>query len=57
MLLKLIKDTIDLEVDELLGDPSKAVKELGWSPKVTLEELISEMIKEDKKIALKELTP
>ena len=44
------------EVDELLGDPSKAVKELGWSPKVTLEELISEMIKEDKNIALKELT-
>ena len=44
------------EVDELLGDPSKAVKELGWSPKVTLEQLISEMIEEDKKIAFKELT-
>ncbi len=44
------------EVDELLGDPSKAVKELGWSPKITLEQLIAEMIEEDKKIALKELT-
>jgi len=43
------------EVDELLGDSSKALKELGWSPKVTLEQLVSEMIKEDKKIAIKEL--
>ncbi len=32
------------EVDQLLGDASKAKKELGWEPKITLEELIVEMI-------------
>ena len=42
------------EVEELLGDSKKAHDELGWSPKISLEELISEMVKEDKKIALKE---
>ncbi len=42
------------EVDTLLGDPSKARKELGWTPKITLEELISEMIKKDKEEAQKE---
>ena len=41
------------EVDELLGDATKARDELGWIPKISLEELISEMIKEDKKLALK----
>ena len=41
------------EVEELLGDASKAFTELGWSPKTSLEELITEMIKEDKKLALK----
>ena len=43
------------EVDELMGDSSKAFRKLGWSPKITLEDLISEMIKEDKKEASKEL--
>jgi len=38
------------EVDELKGDPSKAFKELGWIPKTSLEELIKEMVMEDKKI-------
>ena len=36
------------EVDELLGDSSKAFKELGWKPKISLESLVSEMIREDK---------
>ena len=44
------------EVDELLGDSSKARKELGWVPKIKLEELVSEMIEEDRKLALKEKT-
>ena len=44
------------EVDELLGDSSKAREELGWIPKIKLEELVSEMIKEDIKLALKEKT-
>ncbi len=42
------------EVDELLGDSSKAFKELGWVPKISLESLVSEMIREDKKLAKKE---
>ena len=44
------------EVDLLLGDPSKALKKLGWSPKKSLEELIEEMVEFDKQEALKELT-
>ena len=42
------------EVEKLLGDPSKAFKKLGWVPKITLEELISEMINFDTKEAKKE---
>ena len=36
-----------LEVDHLLGDASKAQRQLGWQPTITLEELISEMVAED----------
>ena len=39
------------EVETLLGDPSKAKEKLQWTPKVTFQELISEMIKEDFKSA------
>ena len=39
------------EVDQLLGDPSKAFKKLGWEPKTSLEELIQEMLDEDMKQA------
>ncbi len=35
------------EVEELLGDASKARKLLRWEPKISLEEIISEMVKED----------
>ena len=35
------------EVDTLLGDPSKAKRKLGWSPKTTLKEMVKEMVKED----------
>ncbi len=42
------------EVNELLGDSTKAQKELGWKPKITLEEMISEMIIADKKLARQE---
>jgi len=44
------------EVDLLLGDPSKAKMKLGWEPKINLEEMISEMVKEDKINAKKELS-
>lgn len=39
------------EVDTLLGDPTKARTRLGWKPKVTFKELISEMIEEDMRLA------
>jgi GDPmannose 4,6-dehydratase len=31
------------EVDTLLGDPSKARQKLGWQPRTTFEQLVSEM--------------
>ena len=43
------------EVDQLLGNPQKAFKKLGWVPKTTLEELVKEMVKSDKDEAQKEL--
>jgi len=39
------------EVETLLGDPSKAKEKLGWEPKITLQELVSEMVREDLKDA------
>ena len=39
------------EVENLLGDASKAKRELGWSPKITFEELVAEMVREDLKTA------
>ena len=42
------------EVNELLGDSSKAFKKLGWEPKTTLEELVEEMVAFDKEEATKE---
>jgi GDPmannose 4,6-dehydratase len=35
------------EVDSLLGDASKAREKLGWEPKTTFEELVTEMVRED----------
>ena len=35
------------EVETLLGDPSKAKKQLGWAPKISFEELVREMTRED----------
>ena len=35
------------EVDQLIGDASKARKVLGWAPKYTFEELIREMVQSD----------
>ena len=33
-----------LEVDTLLGDPTKAQKELKWSPKINIKMLVKEMV-------------
>ena len=35
------------EVDQLLGDSQKGFSKLGWIPKITLEEMIEEMIEFD----------
>ncbi len=43
------------EVEELLGDSTKAKQKLGWQPKISLEQLIEEMINEDLKIAQNEV--
>lgn len=39
------------EVEELLGDASKAKKKLGWETKITFDELVKEMVREDLKSA------
>lgn len=35
------------EVESLLGDPTNAREKLGWSPRTTFRELVSEMMRED----------
>lgn len=35
------------EVETLLGDPSKAKEKLNWTPKITLQEMVSEMVEAD----------
>lgn len=39
------------EVESLLGDASKARTKLGWVPKITFDELVTEMVEEDLKAA------
>ena len=39
------------EVETLLGDPFKAKEKLGWEPKITLEEMVYEMMENDINIA------
>lgn len=39
------------EVETLLGDPSKAKEKLGWVPKITLDEMVAEMVENDLMIA------
>ena len=44
------------EVDLLLGDSSKARRELGWKPEYDLNSLVKEMVKSDLELAEKEKT-
>jgi GDPmannose 4,6-dehydratase len=37
------------EVETLLGDATKAKTKLGWTPKISFDELVSEMVREDLK--------
>jgi GDPmannose 4,6-dehydratase len=39
------------EVETLLGDASKARDKLGWTPKISFSQLVSEMVREDLMIA------
>jgi len=39
------------EVDALLGDASKARKQLGWQPRIGFAELVEEMVREDLSLA------
>lgn len=44
------------EVETLLGDVSKARTELGWKPRVTIDQLIEEMVAADERLVKDELT-
>jgi GDPmannose 4,6-dehydratase len=39
------------EVETLLGDASRARTKLGWAPRITFEELVAEMVREDFSLA------
>jgi GDPmannose 4,6-dehydratase len=39
------------EVETLLGDPTKAKERLGWVPKISFDDLVAEMLREDLKTA------
>ena len=42
------------EVNFLLGDSSKAQKELGWKPKTSFEDLVKMMVENDLRLAKQE---
>ena len=42
------------EVETLLGDPSKAKNKLGWVPKISFQEMVSEMVQFDLEEAKKD---
>ena len=42
------------EVESLLGDASKAKKKLNWTPKISFEQLVKEMIDKDLELANKD---
>ena len=42
------------EVDSLLGDASKAKQKLGWAPRISFPELVSEMVQADLETARRE---
>lgn len=44
------------EVETLLGDPSKAKKNLGWTPKTSFDALVTEMMESDLKYTLTSLS-
>jgi GDPmannose 4,6-dehydratase len=43
------------EVETLLGDSRKAREKLGWVPKITFHELVSEMARSDSRLAQRDM--
>jgi GDPmannose 4,6-dehydratase len=43
------------EVETLLGDATKAHKKLGWKPKISFKDLVSEMVSNDYKEIYKQI--
>jgi GDPmannose 4,6-dehydratase len=43
------------EVETLLGSPAKAASKLGWTPKITLDQLIEEMVTSDLQVAQRDV--
>jgi GDPmannose 4,6-dehydratase len=43
------------EVDELLGDPGKAMKKLGWKARTTFSDLVALMVDADVRLLEDEL--
>ena len=43
------------EVEALLGDPSKAKEKLGWTPVITLQQMVKEMMEHDLNHAKRDL--
>ncbi|WP_297527366.1 GDP-mannose 4,6-dehydratase [Thiohalobacter sp.] len=39
------------EVETLLGDSTKAREKLGWTPEISLDDMVAEMVREDLKLA------
>ena len=43
------------EVETLLGDPSKAMKDLGWKPQISVQQMCAEMVANDLQAAKKDV--
>lgn len=42
------------EVETLLGDPARAREKLGWTPRVTFEQMVGEMVREDLALGMRD---
>lgn len=42
------------EVETLLGNPEKAKKKLGWTPRIRFEDMVAEMMREDLQLAMRD---
>ena len=49
--VKISKKYFNLEVDNLIGNSTKAKKTFNWKPKISINELIREMLEEDIKLS------